>query len=92
MLSAFLSKKIKENNPVNTESVLSVFLNEDSAHLWTADGVLRNFLAQLLKQDPSVIFHFPTKDGNREISWDFELLWQVFEKIAKIAGLDQCVS
>ena len=65
------------------------FCDDKDERLNTADAILVNLLAQLLKYIPDV-GHFSVEQAyaiNKEkTSWEFDMLWRVFERIINDAN------
>ncbi|KAF8243670.1 hypothetical protein K440DRAFT_38583 [Wilcoxina mikolae CBS 423.85] len=107
VLSAVLTREVSndlQNHHGRHCTVAYFFCDDRDARLSSADAILANLLAQLLKQKSKVFGHFEqewefTVNGERTV-WSFGMLWRVFERILKdekigilcllIDGLDEC--
>lgn len=83
-MAAFLSKELSSRNG-NQQAMAYFFCDDKDERLRTANAVLASWLAQLLTLVPSSIVHFPeledSKQSEKNISWNFESLWRVFQRI-----------
>jgi len=87
VLSSFLTKEVIRRKAL---SLAYFFCDDKDERLRTADAILVNLLAQLLKYIPDAIVHFLIEQGysiNKEKTcWTFGMLWRVFERIVNDAN------
>lgn len=83
VMSAFLSKSLFHDRATQ-KSMVYFFCDDKDEKLRTAEAVLANWLAQLVKQVPSSIVHFESESKEKDITyWTFWTLWRIFERIMK---------
>jgi hypothetical protein len=94
VLSAVLSKELVRDQHIcfNQEcSVAYFFCDDKDIHLKTSTALLKNVLAQLLRQNPKALIHFsrePVYNVDKEkTAWEFGMLWRVFSCIVNDATL-----
>jgi hypothetical protein len=84
VILSFLTKEII-HGIAGQLSIVYFFCDDKDERLRTADAILLNLLAQLLRCIPDVIVHFLTESGyathKETTSWSFGMLWRVFERI-----------
>jgi Cdc6-like AAA superfamily ATPase len=89
VLLSFLTKEIIRDK-TNQLSMIYFFCDDKDERLNTANAILVNLLAQLLKYIPD-IGHFSVEQAyaiNKEkTSWEFGMLWRVFERIMNDANI-----
>jgi hypothetical protein len=90
VLSSFLSKELSGNLSSNSGKAFLVayfFCDDKDDRLRTADAILANILAQVLKQAPKALVHFSTEPqyavNKGKMSWNLGMLWRVFDRIVK---------
>jgi len=88
VLSSFLTEEVIRGS--NQLSLAYFFCDDKDERLRTADAILVNILAQLLKYIPDAIVHFSTEQGyaiyKEKTIWTFGMLWRVFERIINDAN------
>ena len=89
VLSSLLSKELCSDEKIfgGSYSVAYFFCDDKDERLRTESAVLLNLLAQLLRQDPSVLRHFFAESDyavhKERTSWSFGMLWRVFDRIVR---------
>jgi hypothetical protein len=94
VLSAVLSKELICDQHIcfgQECSVAYFFCDDKDIHLKTSTALLKNVLAQLLRQNPKALIHFsnePVYNIDKEKTvWTFGMLWRVFSRIVNDATL-----
>jgi Cdc6-like AAA superfamily ATPase len=88
VLSSFLTEEVIHGS--NQLSLAYFFCDDKDERLRTANAILVNILAQLLKYIPDAIVHFSTELGyatdKEKTIWTLGMLWRVFERIINDAN------